>query len=592
MSRRIQRLFAFRIAAFATGLLFAAVLAATGASGASAATQQISTGANHTCAVVDYAVKCWGYNSTGQLGDYSTTTRKSPVTVGSKEVTVCDKKGFLGIGCAESHIEYEPQTSSALHGLKATKVTAGKDHTCALASARVYCWGSNANGELGNGSTSMSTQPVAVKTDGVLKNKEVVDVSAGDNFTCAVASDGSLACWGQGASGRLGNNSTNDSKVPVAVSKTGVLAGKKGIKLARTASATMCVLAVDVTASSADGTGYPYCWGYGMGNSSIPSNEVVPCAAAANSWSGGGTTKQFDLYESGTTYFNALVPVDSGGIVTTLSSIDIDETGRATGLNAGKAYYWGLHGYNWVHSTINPKPDIPTYPLTTAKPKAQQTSPTKCKVMSGGSGGNVNASTGKPCGGSGGGSGSPGCGGGGPPYPTYFYDEQYVNSEVGRYKTAGPLYTSSVSAIHPIDGRISGTGGHVVGATTVSNPMYQKAIIASSGNAFDGLFCAAVGGSSAYCDAHTTGSGDGQTGSGFTQSCSWGSCSPAAPSGLQPVTSNGWLVGKTITQISTGASGHTCVIASGAVGCWGPNDKGQLGTGDTKAKSTPTGVSL
>jgi alpha-tubulin suppressor-like RCC1 family protein len=99
-------------------------------------------------------------------------------------------------------------------------------HTCAVASGLAYCWGTGTDGALGHNSTASSLVPVAVYTGGVLSGKTVLEVNLGVWHACATARDASNVvaayCWGQNASGQLGNGTTTNSSVPVAVS---VLAG-------------------------------------------------------------------------------------------------------------------------------------------------------------------------------------------------------------------------------------------------------------------------------------------------------------------------------------------------------------------------------
>jgi alpha-tubulin suppressor-like RCC1 family protein len=151
---------------------------------ASARIVDIAAGGAHACALFQNgAVWCWGKNEFGQLGNGSTINSLGPVQV----------RGLAG-------------TPTAL--------VAGWAHTCALSEqGGVECWGYNKYGELGNGSTMDSAHPVAVKG----LNADVQSIAAGDDHTCAVLNDGSLRCWGFNESGQLGDRTTLNSIVPVAV---------------------------------------------------------------------------------------------------------------------------------------------------------------------------------------------------------------------------------------------------------------------------------------------------------------------------------------------------------------------------------------
>ena len=152
--------------------------------------------------------------------------------------------------------------------MSAKQTSGGWSRSCAIASDdKAYCWGYNSEGNLGNNSTANSKVPVAVNTSGVLAGKTIKQISAGSSHTCAIASDDKAYCWGSNDFGRLGNNSTANSRVPVAVNTSGVLAGKT-IKQISAGGTHTCAIASDDKA---------YCWGVGLalGNNSI-NNSLVP----------------------------------------------------------------------------------------------------------------------------------------------------------------------------------------------------------------------------------------------------------------------------------------------------------------------------
>ena len=103
--------------------------------------------------------------------------------------------------------------------MSARQIGSGEgSRACAISlSNRAYCWGSGSSGQLGNNSTTNSSIPVAVNTTGVLAGKTIKQISAGTSHTCAIASDDKVYCWGSGSFGALGNNSAANSSVPVRV---------------------------------------------------------------------------------------------------------------------------------------------------------------------------------------------------------------------------------------------------------------------------------------------------------------------------------------------------------------------------------------
>ena len=154
--------------------------------------------------------------------------------------------------------------------MSARQIGSGEgSRACAISlSNRAYCWGSGSSGQLGNNSTTNSSIPVAVNTTGVLAGKTIKQISAGSLYTCAIASDNKAYCWGRGDLGQLGNNSTTNSSIPVAVNTTGVLAGKT-IKQISAGTSHTCAIASDDKA---------YCWGSGsfgaLGNNSAANSSV------------------------------------------------------------------------------------------------------------------------------------------------------------------------------------------------------------------------------------------------------------------------------------------------------------------------------
>jgi alpha-tubulin suppressor-like RCC1 family protein len=132
-----------------------------GVVGISGTISSLSAGYFGTCAVVNGAARCWGWNAYGQLGDGTTTDRLTPVQP---------------VGLATGVL-------SVVYGLY---------HSCALvAGAKPKCWGSNGNGELGNGSSASSLTPV----EATLLPTNASHIVLGSGYTCALAA-GQVWCVG------------------------------------------------------------------------------------------------------------------------------------------------------------------------------------------------------------------------------------------------------------------------------------------------------------------------------------------------------------------------------------------------------------
>jgi alpha-tubulin suppressor-like RCC1 family protein len=199
--------------------------------------QAISAGTIHTCGLTSGgAAYCWGGNNFGQLGDGSTTTRTSPVSIsggltfkaiitGSYHtcgLTVAgaaycwgdNRNGELGIGSSSGLGDYRASPVAVVGALVLQSLSAaGEYHTCGLTpGGAAYCWGNNQYGELGDGTTSQRTSPVAVSGGLVFQS-----INAGKYHTCGFTAAGVGYCWGVNANGQIGDGSTTNRYTPVAV---------------------------------------------------------------------------------------------------------------------------------------------------------------------------------------------------------------------------------------------------------------------------------------------------------------------------------------------------------------------------------------
>jgi len=196
----------------------------------------LAVGAGHTCALVaDGAVECWGLGVDGRLGNGSTANSATPVDVlgisGATSIAGVEHTCALvaggavkcwgpgSIGQLDNGNAASSATPVGVVGIAgATSIAAGANyvgggHTCALvAGGAVKCWGGNAEGQLGDGSTADSATPVDVR--GI---SGATSIAAWFNHTCAVLADGAIKCWGAGSRGQLGNGERIDSSTPVDV---------------------------------------------------------------------------------------------------------------------------------------------------------------------------------------------------------------------------------------------------------------------------------------------------------------------------------------------------------------------------------------
>lgn len=140
---------------------------------------KVSANGSHTCAIkTDNKLWCWGFNSTGQLGLGNTTEFHTPQAVDA----------------ATNYVE----------------VSAGSSHTCAITTAKkLKCWGSNGNGRLGDNSISQRTLPVAIDTA-----SDYSKVSAGYAHTCGIIDiSGALKCWGADSDSQLGDSTLSSDQL-------------------------------------------------------------------------------------------------------------------------------------------------------------------------------------------------------------------------------------------------------------------------------------------------------------------------------------------------------------------------------------------
>jgi alpha-tubulin suppressor-like RCC1 family protein len=247
----------------------------------SARANTLGGGARHTVVVTpDGSVWTWGGNGNGQLGDGSTTDRRTPetvplivdavaVAVGSLHTLVLLENGTVlawgsnvygQLGDGTTLQRTEPVPVSSLTGVVA--IAAGQYHSVALTSAgQIYTWGRNNAGQLGDGSTSQATQPVLLTT-----LSGMTAVTAGDGHTAAVKSDGTVWAWGLNSNGQLGDSSTTQRTSPVQMT------GVTGAAVVAAGGSHTLVLKIDGTLRA---TGYNFSGQLGDGTTTQRTSSVA-----------------------------------------------------------------------------------------------------------------------------------------------------------------------------------------------------------------------------------------------------------------------------------------------------------------------------
>lgn len=221
----------------------------------------VGQGQSYCALLVNGTVDCWGFNEFGQLGDGKLKTSSRPVRV-------------IGVGGTGLLTGVASLVSGAFGY--------GDSYCAVLRSGGVDCWGYNADGQLGNGSTSSSDKPVQVKgVGGAGHLLGVTGVQPEIYSFCAALSSGGAACWGLNSDGELGTGSfsgpdscgalaTPCGTTPVDVVGVGGSGTVGNIARLTGEGASMCALLT---------TGGVDCWGYGpngqLGNGSM-SDSAVP----------------------------------------------------------------------------------------------------------------------------------------------------------------------------------------------------------------------------------------------------------------------------------------------------------------------------
>jgi len=235
----------------------------------------ISAGLGRTCGIqIDGSAYCWGKNDQGQLGSGGTTGSSRPVllhapvgsdtalrfisiAVGDSGQHTCgisvDKRAFCWGDNAQGQLGDNSTTGRDIPtavdtGLALVGITVGGDQTCAWTpDYRALCWGDNGFGQLGDGTTTDRLVPTPVAS-----NFAPARISAGANHTCADSLNNVLYCWGLNGDGQLGDGTNSNRPVP-ARATTSII-----VKALSVGAVHTCVLAQSIPGVT---EGSAYCTG-------------------------------------------------------------------------------------------------------------------------------------------------------------------------------------------------------------------------------------------------------------------------------------------------------------------------------------------
>jgi alpha-tubulin suppressor-like RCC1 family protein len=321
------------------------VIVPTQVYGIASGATQVTAGDNSTCAIVGGVVQCWGAAETGHLNRYDRSVSGVPVT------------------------------QVSLIANPASQIAAGIEHVCALlADGSVRCWGSGKIGELGDNTFTYATDVPATP---IGLESGVASIATGQNFTCALMTDGTVKCWGQNADSQLGNNASATQNTPASV--WGYSAGGTTATAIGTGQNHACAVV----------SGGVQCWGRNA-NGQLGNNSTVEAATPTDvvglgpgsgaTQVNGGTNFTCALVNGGVqcwgnngngrlgdnTTTQRLTPVTAYGLSSGVSSVVTGSAHTCALLTDGSVKCWGINNEGQLGINTSSAVRVPTqvYGLT------------------------------------------------------------------------------------------------------------------------------------------------------------------------------------------------------------------------------------
>jgi alpha-tubulin suppressor-like RCC1 family protein len=328
-------------------------------------TAAFAGGSSHSCGVdLNGAGYCWGDNTSGQLGDGTTSMSAVPRPIsGGLSFAMLAASGSSTCGLSTTGTAYcwgvnnAPSVPTAVSTtLTFSTIASGLSHQCALTTEGIaYCWGNNTSGQLGDGTTVTSTSPVPVSG-----GRAFVDIDSEGYHTCAITRDGQGFCWGANSFGQVG-----DGSVATPVTRPVAVTGTHAFVMISVMSSASCGVTV---------AGMALCWGRNssgqLGDGTL-TDRSIPAAVssalrylritAANQHACGvaatGATLCWGLNTSGQlgdgSLTNQLTPVAVSGNIAwrTLGAGATSTCGIST---ANTVYCWGNNQFGQLGAGLVP----------------------------------------------------------------------------------------------------------------------------------------------------------------------------------------------------------------------------------------------
>jgi len=510
----------------------------------------LSLGDYHSCAVITGGtVKCWGYNSNGQLGNSIDANADTYLDDSSTPIAVAGLTGVVSLSL-------------------------GHLHSCALLTdSTVKCWGYNYYGQLGDGTTTNSSVPVAVPA-----LTGVATLTVGGNSSCAVLPGGAAKCWGGNKKGLFGNGTTTDSSSPVS------LTGFGNVVVLSVGPDFSCALLVSGSVQCVGDR-----WGGKLGDGSFayrPTPAVVPNISATQAVSGnshmcvlvsGGTVKCWGYNVYGQlgdgSQSDRQLPVVVAGL-TNVAAVSNGEHFSCAVITGGTVKCWGYNVYGQLGDGTDVNSTAPVSVANLTNVVSISLGYTHaCAIITGGTvkcwgfNGNGQLGDGTTI-------------GEGPTGNNNKTPTEVTGLTGAQSLSLGTLHSCAVIT----GGAVKCWGDNTLGELGNTTNISSSTPVAVSG--LSGVL--SISASRPYGGSHTC-----AVITGGTLKC-WGVNAERQLGDGSLINRNTPVLVPGLTGVSTVSSGyrHTCVVLTdGTARCWGSNTYGQLGDGTIINRAAPVAVS-